>query len=1322
MSHVHAARRLKVTPRHVARAAALLCASLALPYALPLMAATTEIDNEPLATRPTVKAKPNLMVVLDTSGSMAWNYMPDSMTEERACSSAWIGGRWVETCTSRYGFRAAQCNGVAYDPEITYAPPKKYDGTSYPDATYPTAKDDGYSGSSDTNLSGHYYYTYKGTQPKMGWVYTAARGDNPVDNDFRKECYSQEGSGPGATVFDKVNVSSLTTAQQTNYANWFSFYSKRYLLMRTAMGHAMTALDDTYRVGFSSIHESGFTDGGTRNFLGVNDFTGGSSGHKKKFYDSLYASTRSGATPLRQALANTGRYFAKKISGQVDPMQYSCQRNYALLTTDGYWNSENGTQLNGSSLIGQQDGLEARPMRDSATISDVVTTTYAVTEYQDKISTQTKTHTWSGTKTLVSNTPKPDTPNKGKYSKTVTPLTYTVTQTRTVITPQKRTFTRTVTVTTPEGGTPTTKTVDGAKPAWIDGTAGEPVLSPAEVTAPSDYSVFSPVSSTVTWVNGKGTGVATYSPTTPSAAPTINDLGTATSYSSGPAPTVVQVGDPTSSQIESDGTPNTLADVAEYYWKTDLRTPDLGNCTSNASGEAKDTCNNIVPTTTSDPATHQHMNTFGIGMGLSGTLPYDKNYLTQTSGSYVDLKNGTIDWPKPGFSEDGSGGYSGSSGGPTNIDDLWHASVNGRGQYYSAMDATSLSEAIAGVVASIQNVDGASSAAATSSLELIAGDDNRLYRASYTTGAWSGDITAYALAGSTATVSTTVVWSAQSLLNSKAYDTRNIYFNKDGALTAFNYDNLPTTQQTYFANLCSKTPAVAQCSTLSTSDKDKANEGDRLVNFLIGDRTHEAATGSGVTAVAALYRKREHVLGDIINGAPVYVGKPPFSYADAGYADFAATARTAMIYAAANDGMLHAFDAATGAEKWAYVPTAVMPNMYKLADRSYATRHQYFVDGAPVMGDIKVGDVWKTILVGGLNKGGKAYYALDITNPNSPKLLWEFTHANLGYSYGNPVITKNAAGTWVVAFASGYNNETGDGKGRLFIVNANTGEEIVSGGIPTSAGSTTTPSGLAKINAWVEDATNNTATRFYGGDLLGNIWRFDYDGLVEPKNSALKLGVAEVSSAPQPITTKPMLLQAGGKPVVIVGTGRYLGEGDIIDATQQSIYAIKDPLINSGWGTVRTNVNFVEQELTVDTDTGTTATVTNNAVDWSTKAGWWMDLPNAKERITTPMGLQLTTLVVPTTIPKGDACVSGGSSWLYFLNAATGSNIGDGPVGSEFSSNNLIAGTNWVRDSNGNIRLIVQTSDGKIATKKPPVTGSGGSGTAHRTSWRELID
>ena len=1308
MSQAHATRRLNVTHRRVAHAVALLCASLALPYAPPLMAGTTAIDNEPLATRPTVKAKPNLMVVLDTSGSMDSDYMPDSMTDGVSCG-------WLGCTTPRYGFRSAQCNGVAYDPTLTYEPPKKYDNTLYPNATYPSAKNDGFSGTGTTDLSSHYFFTYKGSQPKMGWEYTVAGGTTPTDNAFRKECYSLEGDAPGSSVFNRVNVSSLTAAEKTNYANWFSYYSKRYLLMRTAMGRAMVTLDDSYRVGFSSIHESGFTNGGTLKFLGVNEFTGGATGQKQAFYASLYGVGTGDVTPLRRALANTGRYFANKIPGQVDPMQYSCQRNYALLTTDGYWNSSNGTQLDGTTAIGQQDGLEARPMRDNATVSDVVTTTYTVTEYQNKIVTQTRTYSWTGTKTLISKTKNTRNPGKDQYTKTVTPLTFTATQTRTVITPQTRTFTRTVTVTTPEGGTPATNTVDGTKSGWVDGTAGEPSVSPAEVTTPSDYSGFTTGTNTVTYVSTPGTGIATYSPTTPSGTPTPSAWTSPTTSSSpGPAASVVQVGDPASSQTTSGGDANTLADVAEYYWKTDLRTEALGNCTSSASGTAKDICANIVPTSTQDSATHQHMNTFGIGLGVSGTLTYDKNYLTQTSGEYVDLKNGTTNWPKPVATTSG--------GGPTNIDDLWHAAVNGRGQYYSALDATSLSDAIAGVIAAIQKTDGASSAASTSSLELVAGDDNRLYRASYTTGAWTGDITAYKLAGSTAAVSSTVVWSAQSKLDSKAYATRNVYFNKAGALASFTYDTLPTAQQAYFSNLCSKTPVVAQCSTLSVADKAEANKGEKLVNFLLGDRTHEVATTSGSTTVAPLYRKREHVLGDIINGAPVYVGKPPFSYADAGYSDFAATSRAAMIYAAANDGMLHAFDAASGEEAWAFTPSAVLPNLYKLADRDYATKHQYYVDGAPIMGDIKVGTVWKTILVGGLNKGGKAYYALDITDPTSPKLLWEFTHSNLGLSYGNPVITKNAAGTWIVAFASGYNNESGDGKGRLFIVNANTGEEIVSGGIATAAGDTTTPSGLSKINAWVEDATNNTATRFYGGDLLGNVWRFDYDGLVEPKNSALKLGVAQMSATTQqPITTKPMLLQAGGKPVVIVGTGRYLGEGDITDATQQSIYAIKDPLINTGWGTIRTNVGFVKQTLTVDT-TAKTASVTTNAVDWSTKAGWWVDLPNAKERVSTPMGLQLTTLVVPTTIPNGDACASGGSSWLYFLNASNGSTINTNPVGSEMSSNTLIVGTNWVRDSNGNIRLIVQTSDGKIFTQTPPVTGSGGSGTAHRTSWRELVD
>ena len=163
-----------------------------------------------------------------------------------------------------------------------------------------------------------------------------------------------------------------------------------------------------------------------------------------------------------------------------------------------------------------------------------------------------------------------------------------------------------------------------------------------------------------------------------------------------------------------------------------------------------------------------------------------------------------------------------------------------------------------------------------------------------------------------------------------------------------------------------------------------------------------------------------------------------------------------------------------------------------------------------MVGDIYTGSAWKTILVGGLNWGGQGYYALDITDPNNPVALWEFTDANMGLTYGNPVITKRADGTWVVAISSGYNNTTGDGKGRIYLINATTGALLTdSVRRPSVVGRS--PSGLGKINAWVDNAADNTAKRFYGGDMLGNLWRFDFDDLVPPSGAeATKLANFQV--------------------------------------------------------------------------------------------------------------------------------------------------------------------------------------------------------------------
>jgi type IV pilus assembly protein PilY1 len=396
------------------------------------------------------------------------------------------------------------------------------------------------------------------------------------------------------------------------------------------------------------------------------------------------------------------------------------------------------------------------------------------------------------------------------------------------------------------------------------------------------------------------------------------------------------------------------------------------------------------------------------------------------------------------------------------------------------------------------------------------------------------------------------------------------------------------------------------------------------------------------------------------------------------------------------------------------------------------------VDGTPVIADVynPTTQVWKTILVGGLNSGGSGYYALDVTDPVNPVALWEFSSdddPDLGLTYGNPIITKRADGTWVVVFSSGYNNTGGDGNGHLFMLNALTGVKAIPT-IPTltsaslPVGSVATPSGLNKLNAWIDDDKNNTAKRFYGGDLLGNLWRFDTDGLVEPKNKALLLAKFQINATtPQPITTRPetagILYNSVEYPVIIVGTGQYLGISDIADKRQQTIYAVKDPLTNTSLGDARASSTIVAQTLSSNASGKRTAS--NNAVNWSTKNGWRIDLPTSGERVAVDMQLQYTTLAVLSAIPGTNECKpSGGSSWLYNLDIAKGTAPGnaEGGTAGTYLGAYLGVGMTWIELSNGSSRLIIPRSDGKVDIQTPFVTRSTPASGAHRTSWRELVN
>jgi type IV pilus assembly protein PilY1 len=911
-------------------------------------------------------------------------------------------------------------------------------------------------------------------------------------------------------------------------------------------------------------------------------------------------------------------------------------------------------------------------------------------------------------------------------------------KTTTVVTPYTRNFTVVNGVTTidsgPVAGLPTA-TVNVVTSTYVPGASSAPVNSTSStspvVSQPSSWVDGTPVTTTpcassAPAVVANPTGTGADAPVTGAAVHVDGawaDSGTGTvSNTVGPNTTVGTV---TSipNVSTSGGSSNALADVAMYYYKTDLRDGLLNNC-QGALGAGTNVCGNNVVSQGNDVATWQHMTTFTLGLGVNGILKYDKNYLTQASGDYNDLKQGTKDWAVPGDGKEAE-----------NIDDLWHAAVNGRGQYFSATDPATLSTSLSGILAAIVEKIGSASGAAASNLQPVPGD-NKLFVAQYTSGKWVGDVLALTIDPVTGIISPTVAWSAKTQLNSMvaAGTPRNIYYFKSGApnnLQDFTYANLGSDGLSgHVDNVCGKSPALSQCATLTAGDVTIANTGSYLVTWLRG-------------AYNAVYRLRDSPLGDIIGGAPVFVSKPPFKYTENNYASFASTnaSRAGTVYVAANDGMLHAIDGNTGVEKWAFMPSAVLANLYKLADNNYASNHQYLLDGAPSIGEVWTGSAWKTILVGGLGAGGRSYYALDITNPNTPIALWEFTDTHLGLTLGNPIITKRATGTWVVAFASGYNNNVagGDGNGRMYVLNAVTGALITAIETNTApgtpAGTVTTPSGLAKLNVWVDSEIDNTAKRFYGGDVLGNVWRFDLDGFVAPNNAALRLAQLVVGSTPQPITTMPALAEvtqsATKYPIIYVATGKYLGTSDLSNTALQSVYALKDPMVDTELGNVRMSSTMVAQTLTTTTDVSGAKirTGTKNAVTWSSKDGWYVDLPSAGERVNVDPQLLFNTLTVAANIPNTDACTVGGESFLYRFDIGTGGSAinGSDTVGS-WLGNSMVVGLSFVQlqkaggaAGSGDTITITVDNAGNTGTSKVPEPSSA-AGATKRTSWREIVN
>lgn len=679
------------------------------------------------------------------------------------------------------------------------------------------------------------------------------------------------------------------------------------------------------------------------------------------------------------------------------------------------------------------------------------------------------------------------------------------------------------------------------------------------------------------------------------------------------------------------GTVNTVSDFVFDYWSTDLQ-PGIPNEVRPIIRQPGSVNFGTVAAPywleeywnpRNNPATWQSLVTYTIGFGSGATLSTSTapkwggaTGTTWSGGDYEKLVQGLVPWGDP------------INSAAAKRQELWHMAINGRGRYVPANNAADLSAAFAEIVNQILLDTSNPLVAITANTQTLS-TTTRAYVAGYDATKWSGHVRAYSLTSS-AGVSAIPVWDAAVQLESKILADR-LIFTHDGSVPAsFTWSALSNTQKV----LLQGTDSVAV--------------GQNRLTYLRGDRTLEIQSGG-------TFRNRDKRLGDIVGSSLWSVAKPDMGYSMNNYRTFRAakSARTPMIYVGANDGMLHGFSATDGSEKIAYVPFGVYGNLAAYSSSGYT--HRFFVDGQPFTGDFFDGTDWQTVLIGTLAGGGKGYFGLNVTNPDS----WTSTSASslvlmdktngadddIGHIYGEPTLdTANAArtvqmtklnnGRWAVLMGNGVNSSSE--KSVLLIQYLDGAKELVK-----LFADNTGANGNGLANPQVIDVNGDgKADIVYAGDLLGNLWKFDLTSAASADwnvaFSGTPLFVArDTAGARQPITTAPTwVAHPIGGYMLGFGTGREMTEGDRTNVSLQTMYGVWDNTsVAIGMGSVTlsggavipdTSPGYGRSLLVQQTQTATltiagktffkTSTNTVPYTGVGAKRGWYLDWPGLGER------------------------------------------------------------------------------------------------------------
>ncbi|MGN6152135.1 MAG: pilus assembly protein, partial [Lysobacteraceae bacterium] len=542
------------------------------------------------------------------------------------------------------------------------------------------------------------------------------------------------------------------------------------------------------------------------------------------------------------------------------------------------------------------------------------------------------------------------------------------------------------------------------------------------------------------------------------------------------------------------------------------------------------------------------------------------------------------------------------------IDDLFHAAVNGHGTFVAATHPTQFAEGLGDALRSIASRRGSGSNATVTGTSTAGG--NKVFQARYFSSTWYGELQAYNVTASGVNT-TTPAWTA----TIPAYGARAIYTHNGTAGTTF-----PTAAQALVL-----TPTVA--------------------NYIAGDRSLELP-GAG-----KIYRERSSLLGTVVDSSPAYVKT-------------SSTVET--VFVGANDGMLHAFNAADGVERFAYVPRGIdLLKLKSYSDPDYG--HRFFVDG-PIVISTKRDLPTQTVMVSTLGRGGKGLFALDVTDPslfNASKVLWDLDAGfdnDMGQILGKPIIANLNNGSTALLVPNGYNS--GNERAVLFVLDLRTGAKIAE--IDTGVGSAVAPNGLAAPRGWDADG-NGTVDYVYAGDFRGNLWKFDlrssspgswstFGGraLYQPATPGTQPITGGVTIAVDPSTDKRW---------VFFGTGRLLTTTDIVDTSRQTWYGVIDD--DAATASV-TRTGMTSRDIAQYDSTNTTRAFEPHAALPAGSKGWYidLDLPPSNtlegERMVGDQQVVKNALIAASIIPStADPCYPG-RGYVNAIDAFTGTSLDTG--------------------------------------------------------------